>query len=94
MYEDLKNIPLGLAQEKIELDTIIPLTHHAKYRLNPNYIVIIKYDIDKLLEASFIQLVHEATWVSLIVVIPKKNGNLRICVDFKKLNAATKKDPL
>ncbi len=23
----------------------------------------------------------------------KKNGKLRVCVDFKKLNAATKKDP-
>jgi hypothetical protein len=27
------------------------------------------------------------------VVIPKKNGKLKICVDFKKLNVATKKDP-
>jgi hypothetical protein len=25
--------------------------------------------------------------------VPKKNGKLRICVDFRKLNAATKKDP-
>jgi hypothetical protein len=28
-----------------------------------------------------------------MVVIPKKNGNLRICINFKKLNATTKKDP-
>jgi hypothetical protein len=27
------------------------------------------------------------------MVIPKKNGRLRICVDFKKLNATTKRDP-
>jgi hypothetical protein len=27
------------------------------------------------------------------VVVPKKNGKLKICVDFKKLNKATKKDP-
>jgi len=26
------------------------------------------------------------------VVVPKKNGKLRICVDFIKLNLATKKD--
>jgi hypothetical protein len=31
--------------------------------------------------------------LSPIVVIPKKNGKLRICIDFKKLNVATKKDP-
>ena len=27
------------------------------------------------------------------MVIPKKNGKLRICVDYRKLNAATKSDP-
>jgi hypothetical protein len=26
-------------------------------------------------------------------VVLKKNGKLRICIDFKKLNAITKKDP-
>jgi hypothetical protein len=26
------------------------------------------------------------------VVVPKKNGKLKICVDFKKLDATTKKD--
>jgi hypothetical protein len=27
------------------------------------------------------------------VVVPKKNGKLKICVDLKKLNAAIKKNP-
>ncbi len=31
--------------------------------------------------------------MSPIVIVPQKNGKLRICIDFKKLNAATKKDP-
>jgi hypothetical protein len=25
--------------------------------------------------------------------VPKKNGKLKICVDFRKLNVVTKKDP-
>jgi hypothetical protein len=37
--------------------------------------------------------VEKATWLSPIVIIPKKNGKLKICIDFKKLNVATKKDP-
>jgi hypothetical protein len=41
----------------------------------------------------FIQFVEEARWLSPIIVIPKKNFKLRICIDFKKLNVATKKDP-
>ncbi len=42
---------------------------------------------------GFIKHVEKATWLSLIVVMLKKNGKLKICVDFKKLNVGTKKDP-
>jgi hypothetical protein len=41
----------------------------------------------------FIKLVEKATWISYIVVVLKKNGKLKICVNFSKLSVATKKDP-
>jgi len=31
--------------------------------------------------------------LSPIIIVPKKNGKLRICIYFRKLNASTKKDP-
>ncbi len=31
--------------------------------------------------------------MSPIIVVPKKNSKLRICINFRKLNEATKKDP-
>jgi hypothetical protein len=92
-YKDLKGIPSELAQHKIELDIIIAPAHQTMYRLNPNYATMVKQDIDKLLTTRFIQFVKEATWLSPIAIVPKKNGKLRICIDFKKLNATTKKDP-
>jgi hypothetical protein len=59
--------------------------------LNPNYAIIFKQDIDKLLATSFIKLVEEATQLPPIMVVLKKNiGKSRLCVDFKKLNATTK----
>ncbi len=60
-YKDLKGIALKLAQHIIELDTSIAPTHQARYRLNFNYVIAIKQDIDKLLARGFIQLVEEAT---------------------------------
>jgi len=60
--------------------------------LNPNYAIAIKHDIIKLLTSRFIQPIKEATWLSPIMVVPKKKGKLGICVDFKKLNKATRKD--
>ncbi len=89
----MKGIPQELAQHIIDLDTTIPLTHQTKYRLNSNYAAIVKQNIDKLLAARFIESVKEVTWLSPIVVSPKKNGKLRIYIDFIKLNATTKKDP-
>ncbi len=54
---------------------------------------MVKQNIDKLLVAGFVESIEEATWLSPKVIVPKKNGKLRICIDFKKLNATTKKDP-
>jgi len=61
--------------------------------LNLKYVTTIRHDIDKLLVASFIKHVEEATWLSPIVVIPEKNGKPQNCEDFRKFNATTKKDP-
>ncbi len=72
--------------------TLLLLTHQAKYRLNPNYVTTVKQDIDKFLVVGFIESIEEATWFSPIVVVPKKNGKLRICIDFIKVNVAIKKN--
>jgi hypothetical protein len=60
--------------------------------LNPNYVAIVQEDINKLLVVDFIKPIKEATWLSPIVIVPKKNGKLKIYVDFRKLNATTNKD--
>ena len=31
-------------------------------------------------------------WVSPLVVVPKKNGKLRVCINLKKVNTATIRD--
>jgi hypothetical protein len=41
-YNDLKGIPLEVAQHIIELDITIPLAHQAMYKLNPNYVIVVK----------------------------------------------------
>ena len=51
-----------------------------------------KEELDKLLRVGFIYAVPYNEWISLIVMVPKKNGKIQICQDYRKLNAVTKKD--
>ena len=48
--------------------------------MNPNYAAKVKEEIDKLLRVGFIQPVRQATWLSPIVVVPKKNDKIQVCV--------------
>jgi hypothetical protein len=73
------------------------LVRQRQYRLNRRYSLMVKEEIDRLLEAGFIYPVNNSEWVSLIVVVSKKVGvdrkvKIRVCQDFRKLNSATKKD--
>jgi hypothetical protein len=50
--------------------------------MNPNYVIVVKHDLNKVLSASFIAPVEEASWLSPIVIVLKKNDKFRIYVDF------------
>lgn len=68
--------------------------HQRHYRMNPNYAEPVKKDLDKLLVARFMYPTKAASWLSPIVVVPKKkNRKPLITVDYRKLNEQTVKDP-
>ncbi|KAM2670745.1 hypothetical protein EV1_006640 [Malus domestica] len=52
----------------------------------------IKDELVRLLKAGFIRTARYVEWLANIVPVLKKNGALRICIDFRNLNLATPKD--
>jgi hypothetical protein len=44
-------------------------------RLNLNYVIKVEEEI-KLLWIGFIRPIKRVTWLSLIIVVPKKNGSM------------------
>ena len=52
---------------------------------------MIETEVNKLIEAGFICEVENPTWVSSIVPVRKKNGQIQVYIDFQDLNNACPK---
>ena len=61
-------------------------------QVHPWKAIVIKAEIEKLLKDGFIYPVRLTKWVSNIVPINKKQGTIRVCIDFRDLNKACPKD--
>lgn len=47
--------------------------------------------IKKMLKFKAIKPIHSA-WTSPVVIVPKKNGKARFCIDYRRLGSITKKN--
>jgi hypothetical protein len=52
----------------------------------------VKKVVERLIEANFIRPYRYAEWISNIVPVYKKNGKMRVYIDFRDLNRATPMD--
>lgn len=62
------------------------------WRFHPDRQKVIQDEVEKLLEAGFIREVEYSKWLANVVVVPKKEGKWRVCVDYTNLNDACPKD--
>ncbi|XP_058741269.1 uncharacterized protein LOC131613635 [Vicia villosa] len=76
-------LPLKLGQKPVK---------QAPRRFAPEVMAKIKVEIERLLKSKFIQTARYVEWLANIVPVIKKNGTLRVCIDFRDLNRATPKD--
>jgi hypothetical protein len=51
-----------------------------------------KAEVHRLLEANFIEPIAYPTWLANVVMVRKKSGQWRMCIDFTSLNKACPKD--
>ena len=51
----------------------------------------IKEEVKKQLDAGFLEVAKYPEWIANIVPFPKKDGKVRMCVDYKDLNREVQK---
>jgi len=61
-------------------------------RMKPEMSLEIKEEVKKQFDASFLEVARYPEWVANIMSIPKKDGKVRMCVDYQNLNRASPKD--
>ena len=61
-------------------------------KMHPKLEPLIQSEVKKLLDARIIFKVRHSEWVSNLVPVRKKSGEIRLCVDFRNLNRASDKD--
>ena len=78
-YKDLKWVGPAACQHTIPLHDDAKPSRQRPYLYNENYDMKIEEKINRLREVGFIYKIEHNEWVSPLVVVPKKNGKLRVC---------------
>uniref|UniRef100_A0A2N9GQ00 Integrase catalytic domain-containing protein n=1 Tax=Fagus sylvatica TaxID=28930 RepID=A0A2N9GQ00_FAGSY len=91
-YDEMLGIDPGLVAHSLNVEpgtrpVVQPMrTFHSEVEAQ------ITQEVKKLLTAGFIKPIQHPRWLSNIVPVKKKNGQIRCCVDFRNLNKACPKD--
>ncbi|XP_050211472.1 uncharacterized protein LOC126661660 [Mercurialis annua] len=81
-----------IAEHKLSLKSGFRPFQQPPRRMSREVDTLIQDEIKRLEDAKFIREAQYTEWLSNIVPVMKKNGKLRVCVDFWNLNLATPKD--
>jgi hypothetical protein len=91
-YSDLKTYDPEVIQHKIPLEKdTIPFKQKLR-PISPLLFPVIEREIKKLLDAKIIIPLRYSKWIANLVIVRNKNGEIRLCVDFRNLNKCSKKD--
>jgi len=83
--------PSKLAPHTIKLKPNAKPVKQRAYRLSKFKSDILKEELTKLLNKGLIEPSF-SEWSSPVVLVPKHNGNWRMCVDYRRVNKLTEKD--
>ncbi|XP_015969312.1 uncharacterized protein LOC107492768 [Arachis duranensis] len=91
-YAEMPGLNRELVEHQLPLKVNVKPVKQPPRRFTPEVVQKIKEEVERLLKAKFIRTARYVNWISNIVPVMKKNGKLRVCIDFRNLNSTTPKD--
>ena len=91
-YEDLKEYDTSIIHHTIPIKPGEKPFKQKLRRINPKLLPVIEKEIKKLFDAKIIVTLRFSKWVANLVPVRKKNGEIRLCIDFRNLNKVSMKD--
>ncbi|WZZ44281.1 hypothetical protein YC2023_040540 [Brassica napus] len=90
--EDMPGIDINVTCHELNIDPTHKPVKQKKRKLGPERATAVNEEVEKLLKVGSITEVRYPDWLANPVVVKKKNGKWRVCVDFTDLNKACPKD--
>ena len=91
-YEDMPGIDTDIVQHCIPTNPTMKPIKQKLRRMKPKWTLKIKEEVEKQYNAGFLRVVNYLKWLANVVLKPKKDRKVRMCVDFQDLNKANPKD--
>ena len=91
-YADMPGLDIDIVVHRVPLVEGCKPVKQKLRRTRPDILLKVKAEIEKQWDAGFLEVIKYPQWVSNIVVVPKKDDKIRVCVDFRDLNKASPKD--
>lgn len=88
----MPNIDPSIVVHEIPTYPNAKLIRQWLHPVHPRKAVTIKEKVEKLLKHGFIYPIPLIDWVSNIVPVTKKQGTIRVCIDYHEINYACLKD--
>ena len=91
-YQDMVGLNPDILQHRLLLNPSCSPKKQKLRRMKPEMSLKIKEDVKKQFDAGFLAVARYPEWVANIVPVPKKDGKVRMCVDYWDLNQVSSKD--